>query len=306
MQIFLQILSVIGIVLLVLIGLILLLAGLILFVPIRYRVKIIKEAELTAQAHATWLLHFLHISYDYPVSGEIVVKILGIPVWKSDFQKEDTETNAVTGEEKSAEHKQKGNQTAEIKTAEHKQKENQTAEIKNTENEQKKNQTAEYKTTEHKNAENKAVEDETIKSNVFQKICCKIRNICDKIKKICRDFAYYKDLLQKKENRMLFARCKARIYKLLKHMKPGKLQAQVRFGTGEPDTTGYLMGVYGMLLPILGKDICVTPDFDERILEGRGYAKGRITLFYLLYQGVRIYFDEGLHKLIENIKREDN
>lgn len=290
MQIFLQILSVIGIVLLALIGLILLLAGLILFVPIRYRVKIIKEAELTAQAHATWLLHFLYISYAYPVSGEIVVKILGIPVWKSDFQKEDTEKNAVTGEEKSAEHKQKENQTAEIKTAEHEKKENQTAE---------------HKTTEHKNAENKAVEDETLKSNVFQKICYKIRNICDKIKKICQDFAYYKDLLQKKENRMLFARCKARIYKLLKHMKPGKLQAQVRFGTGEPDTTGYLMGLYGMLLPVLGKDICVTPDFDERILEGRGYAKGRITLFYLLYQGARIYFDEGLHKLIENIKRED-
>lgn len=286
MQIFLQILSIIGIVLLCIIGLILFLAGLVLFVPIRYRVKIKKETEVIAQIHFTWLLHFLHVNYHYPMPGEIVLKILGIPVWKSRFQEKNTGAEAVTAESEIPENKETENKAAENNT-----------EARKTE-ETEKQRTAEN--PKEKPEKSAGAEIET-KSGALQKIWFKIKRICVKIKKIFKDFEYYKDLLQKKENRLLFERCKRRASKLLKHLKPDKLQAEVYFGTGEPDTTGYLMGFYGMLLPLLGKDICVTPDFEQRVLEGRVYGKGRITLFYVLYQGARIYFDEGLHRLIENI-----
>lgn len=290
MQIFLQILAVIGIILLCIIGLILLVLGLVLFVPIRYKIKAHKETETVLQIRATWLLHFLSIIYIYPEPGEIVVRILGAKVWKMKIGEEKTD-DAPEAETTEQEGKSAISKSAESEVTPKEEKESVEKEPKKIE--------AEKTEAEKAEAENEE------KTNVFEKIQYKIKSICDKIKKIFNNYEYYKDLLQQKENSLLFDRCKNRLFKVLKHLKPRVLKAEIIVGTGEPDTTGYLMAIYGMLIPVLGSDINITPDFEQKILEGRLYAKGRVRVATLLNHVVRIYFDEQLHNLLDNIQRKD-
>ncbi len=293
MQIFLQVLSVIGIILLCIIGLAFLIVGLVLFVPLRYKIKAQKDTEIVAQIQATWLLHLLSIKYRYPAPGEIEIRLLGSKVWKmkpGEASDEHTEKEEDAKEEAKEEIKEE--MPPETKT------EAKTAKISKTVKEQK----TEMSGGTTKN-EQEVPPDE--KKNFFEKIQFKIKTIYDKIKKIVADYEYYRDLLQEKENKLLFERCKMRLFKIVKHVKPKILKADVLVGTGEPDTTGYLMAVYGMFIPVLGNHINITPDFDRKVLEGRLYAKGRITVFNLLYNGAGIYFDDQLHLLIDKWKRKD-
>lgn len=68
-----------------------------------------------------------------------------------------------------------------------------------------------------------------------------------------------------------------------KRLRPRKLTVNATVGTGSPDTTGYLYGIYGMVLPKLGKGICITPDFEQAILEGEFQG------FRTFYRGLMYY-----------------
>ncbi len=276
MQILLQILAIIGIILLCIIGVILLLLILVLFVPVRYKAEVQKESDIIAHIQATWLFHFLKIQFFYPEPGRVMVRVLGIKVWenKTEEQEDVSVPEKITETDITEHNKVHSNETVNERTVE------KTKSV----------------------FENETKEE---KHSIFQKIQYKIKNIYVKIKKVIEDLGYYKDLLQEKENRLLFERCKQRIFKILKHIKPRVLKADIRFGTGEPDTTGYILALYGMFLSFIDGQIEVTPDFEEKILEGRLYVRGRITAFNLLYNVVRIYFDEQLHVLFDKCKRKD-
>lgn len=301
MQTFLQILAVIGIVLLVLIGLILLIVGFLLFVPIRYKVKANKDTDILLQVKVTWFLRLLSVRYNYPEPNEIQARIFGRKVWSMKIGGEKEEEPAE--QEEQEKQKNQEEQEKQINQEEQEKQKEQKEQIpQNTE--------VPEKEPAKENAEEPAKKGENVPEDkpsetIFEKIQYKIKNIYDKIKKILDDYVYYRDLLQQKDNRLLFERCKNRIFKVLNHIKPRTLKADLLFGTGEPDTTGYVMAIYGMLSPVHGYDINITPDFDRKIFEGRLYVKGRITVFNLLYNGLKIYFDEQLHKLMDNLKRKD-
>ena len=76
-----------------------------------------------------------------------------------------------------------------------------------------------------------------------------------------------------------------------------------RIGTGSPDTTGYLYGIYGMLLPKLGKGVCVTPDFEQAIVEGDLKASGHFTVACVLFHSLRLVLDRRLRQLINKIRQ---
>lgn len=297
MQTFLQILAVIGIVLLVIIGLILLIIGLALFVPVRYKIKAYKDTETVIQVRITWLLHLLSVRYNYPEPNEIQVRMFGAKIWKMKLGEQEEEQE---NQQEQAEHLHEPEMVTE-REAEGKK---VNSSVKEAESKVEKTSDKSEK-TESEEIKNSLENDEKSTENIFQKIQYKIKRIYDKIKKILEDYVYYRDLLQEKENRLLFERCKSRILKVLNHIKPKVLKADLLIGTGEPDTTGYVMAIYGILMPVFGYDLNITPDFDRQVFEGRLYIKGRITIFNLLYNGLKIYFDEQLHKLIDNLKRKD-
>lgn len=304
LHVILQILAVIGVIVLCILGLSLLLILIVLFVPIRYRANGKREGEVMEFAlKAAYLLHMLTVKFVYPEPGSVIVRLFGIKIFDSakNKSKEDGEVSATT--EQAAGEPAEG--TAE---AERPVKAERTTETERTVETVKTAQTEETTKTEETASKNekKSLIDKI--QYTFNTICDKIRNIIAKIKGIFSNISYYKEVLTKPENKKLYGRLKDRLLKVLKSIRPRVIKADVRIGTGSPDTTAYIYGIYGMLMPILGKNvknINIDLDFENTVYEGEVFLKGRITLFTILVQAVKVLLDKQLHVFLKQLKREE-
>lgn len=81
---------------------------------------------------------------------------------------------------------------------------------------------------------------------------------------------------------------KDNVLHLLGKIKPRVLRGRIFFGTGDPCTTGQILGAAAILFAAWGKGVKVVPDFEEARFEGELYIKGRISLITLLFIVIRI------------------
>lgn len=129
-----------------------------------------------------------------------------------------------------------------------------------------------------------------------------IRGIRDKIRDIRNNITEYKGILEDPNTRQLWKKSKGPLFRMLRAICPRKCEGRILYGTGSPDTTGYLYGVYGLLSPKLGKKLVVEPDFQETVLEGEVRIRGRVFLITLLVAGVSVLFRKELRILLKQIK----
>ena len=319
LDIALQILSVLGIILLVLLGLLLAVIMLAIFFPVIYRIfGECKGKDFSLDVKASWLFGLLRVRFAYPDPGKLMVKALWFTVFESESHEkiQAGSSKTETGEQKKPEGQEK---PEEQKKPEGQEKEKESQEISQPEEHESSGGTGSgeedgepQKSKVFSDSIDADEEEEQADSQKgfqiserIKKIKYTFRGIYDKIKKIWQNITYYVELLQDRETRLLFHHVKSRIWKILKSIRPRKLRAQVLFGTGSPDTTGYAYGVYGMLLPLLGPDVIVTPDFCEAVLDGSFYAAGHITMAVLIWHTIRIFFDKRLKRFLDRLKHKD-
>lgn len=334
LDIVLKILSVIGIVLLVLLAVLVVTLLLVLFFPITYKAFGKKnEKDIQAWVKANWLFGLLRVRFIYPEPGKLTVKLLWFTLYdaakskQEEASSENTNANVQTGKAQTS-NVQTGNvQTGNVQTAKPAE---TSAETKNnpTENSVEKSvntTSVEKVSVEVKSSQNpkspsdipenteenpsadagnnhdkKSIKDRILQK--YEKIKYTIRKIYDKIKHILENIAFYKNLLQDEQTKGLLQHAFTRLGRILKSIRPRKLKGDILFGTGSPDTTGYVFGIYGMFIPLYGKHMNVTPDFTQAILEGELYAAGHITVFQLLRHGLMLLLDKRLRLLIHRIK----
>lgn len=305
---FLKILSILGIILLVLLAIIVVLLLIVLFMPIVYKIDAAKnETEMKVNAKARWLFGFLRANYSYPEPGRVIVKVLWITLYDSgqnDKKKEPSPSENDRNkkqDEVSEGAESKDANTEEIKGEATKAEGTKTEEpqgASNTSSDDGENTDSDMNSDE--DAEKKGLKEKVFAK--YEKIKYTIKQFYDKIKHVVENITFYKDLLQNEETKLLLSHLLKRIGKILCHICPGKVKADVLFGTGSPDTTGYAYGVYGMVSPKLGKDVIVTPDFSQQIFQGTISAKGHITIFTILVNALAVILDRRLHRLIAKIK----
>ena len=124
----------------------------------------------------------------------------------------------------------------------------------------------------------------------------------DKIKKIWKNISYYIELLQEENTKQLAAHAMQRAVKVMKSAGPKHVRIELVFGTGSPDTTGYLYGGYCVLASALGAGFWVTPDFERRIFEGEFEAAGRVTVWVLAVNGLKLLFDRKLRVFLRGLR----
>lgn len=272
--IIIKILSIIGIILLILLATVIALFLLVLLFPVSYEASGEKSKDaMRASVKARWLFGILRARYDYPEPGRFVVKLLWINILDSESQK-----STAKKEDRSVPvHEEANTSPSDIKQVE---------------------------VSEDNIARNNGDEEESEKSPLWEKIIYTIRKICDKIKDIYETVTYYIGILKEEDTKELLAHILYRMFRILKSIRPLKIAGTLQIGTGSPDTTGYIMALYGMLSPHLGKNLSVTPNFEDKILEGNLYIKGHITLGVLVYHMIRVVLDRRLRVFIKKIKRE--
>ncbi|MCM1100441.1 MAG: hypothetical protein NC079_01645 [Clostridium sp.] len=314
LTILLKILGILGIVLLVVLGVVLALILLVLFVPVSYRVnaerKILSEGDadgepqgkgdgeseggevetvrMSLSVRARWLLGFLRARFDYPDPGTFRVKILFWTLYDSGREEQEPETS------KPPERSSQPETAAQAEEPRQPGQSEQSGQPEQAES-----------SAQPDPAPEPTRETDGSRLSPFEKLRYTFRGICDRIKTIRDDIAYYKAVLTDEDTRGLLNHALTRLGKVLKSIRPRRLKADIRFGTGSPDTTGYAFGVYGMLCTYLGQNVLLTPDFERAVLEGELYAAGRITVCKLLWHGAMLALDKRLWELISKLKRED-
>ena len=283
-----KILSILGILLLILLGIALVVILLVLFFPVCYKMSGKKNAEeMQFAAKIKWLFGLVRVSYSYPVPGKLLAKVLFFTVYDSSAEKK----NSAPGEDT---HTAPNKDITTLLSDDTDMAKTDTA----TDTEA----SADAKTSVEENTPGPQQETSGKIAGFFEKIRYTIRKICDKIKYILKNISFYRELWNNPDTKGLLQHAGSRIGHILKRLRPRKLEVNARVGTGSPDTTGYLYGIYGMILPKLGKGVCITPDFEQAILEGDFKASGHFTIACVLFHSARLLMDKRLQQLKHKIR----
>ncbi|MDE6853154.1 MAG: DUF2953 domain-containing protein [Lachnospiraceae bacterium] len=294
----LTLLRILGIVLLILLVLLLL----VLFVPIRYRVSAAFYEEYEVRGSISWLCFLVRFPFWWK-DGQFrwKLQILGIPFRKSAMgmtlskgtgsgrhtrrhssgrkspKQKKAETQSVLSEKKSEESRQPDTNTALLE-------ENALDRYNQSEDAQNKKK--------HKSC--------SPFKRLWKKICERYQAVCDMIRNIRRKVHSVQDLirlLQKDSSRRFICIAKENMLQLWKHLKPQKIQGEIRFGTGDPCSTGQILGGIAVFYSWLGTGVHITPDFEEACFEGRIKGKGRIRVITMIIILIRLIRNKDFRKL---------
>lgn len=139
----------------------------------------------------------------------------------------------------------------------------------------------------------------------------KIKSIIKKTKRKIRAVIRSKDKLKKKIDdikmiindeankemvRLLYSQLKA----LFKEIMPVKYKINIHYGCDDPYRTGQLLMYISVFYGLSGLNMNITPDFNEKILEGDIYIKGRVRICKLLMIVFRVYRNKRFRELVLN------
>ncbi|CRZ33751.1 DUF2953 family protein [Herbinix hemicellulosilytica] len=135
---------------------------------------------------------------------------------------------------------------------------------------------------------------------IYERIIDRIKTLIEKLRSIKHKISLIYDFLTDEVNKEGFRFTYDCIKKLLRHIKPTKLKSRLVFGTGDPCSTGQILGLFGILYGFYGNDLNITPDFENKVFEGTHYAKGRIRLGTVAFIVIKFLLDKRFKELKRN------
>ena len=112
-----------------------------------------------------------------------------------------------------------------------------------------------------------------------------------------------KDLLDSPTFERAFLRAKKDLYLVLRHIMPGKIDADILLGIGDPASMGKLLAGVSVVNTFNDYDIWLEPDFENKVVEASVDIKGRIALWRLLLSATRVYFNKDIRKVRKRFDR---
>lgn len=157
-------------------------------------------------------------------------------------------------------------------------------------------------------------------SRFFKNISSKIKRLWDKLKavfagikekfknirlgfsEIYKKYELIRLFFQDENNKLGLRYGFDSIKGILRHIRPRKVRAYVEFGTGDPCSTGQILGVAAAFMGIYKDSVQIIPDFNEKVLKGNFYCRGRIQSVFLLIIGIKVIRNRDIKALINNFK----
>ena len=136
----------------------------------------------------------------------------------------------------------------------------------------------------------------SIKSK-FKKL---LKAIVDKKRSAWQKINDLKVIINDEENKELVRLIKKELKELIREITPVKYDVNVRYGCEEPYMTGRILGVIAVIYGITGVQFNITPEFEQKVLEGDIYMKGRVRIYRLLLIALRVYKNNRFRKLVFN------
>lgn len=304
MTVLLTILKIIGWIILILLLILLALVLLILFVPVTYRAEASCRKELTAKVRASWMfgLANLHISYQ---DKELLMylRIFGVKKrlmggeaaavgeeLKEDMEEAFSDSEFVADVEKAA-----GESNLEQAKDEAQEAGNEITGKVRQEPGDPEASAEENNSRPHKKHRLR---------ELFSRIRSIFRQIRGMIKNIRITVTKGKKLLTDQRNQQAFSHLKDELFYLLRILMPTKMKLTAQFSTGEPDTTGQVLGILAMFPIGYQNRWNITPDFtaEEFYLEGDTDIRGHVFPVQVVRMLIRILMDKNCRRLYAQIE----
>ncbi|MGF0034194.1 DUF2953 domain-containing protein [Bariatricus sp. SGI.154] len=116
----------------------------------------------------------------------------------------------------------------------------------------------------------------------YEKIKCTIQNICDKIKALSEKKDKIMDFISDETHKKAFLKVKKEVFRLLRKLKPKKLEANIHYGFEDPYYTGKLLAGVSILYPLIGENVIIQPDFEQKVFKGNFEIAGKIRMSYFV------------------------
>ena len=295
------------------IGLVLLLALLVLFAPVRYKMYVRKQDDIWAKLTARWLGFVLcfKLVYDQGEGLNYRLRLFGGTLFGSEKKEprrgkksarpaDDYDDNSIEAGNLDTDIDNTANNIEDI--------ENKTEEDLEFERD--------FPSADSEDREflleDKEFEKKT--EGIFGKIGRKIDSLCkhiaDKYKNISEKVSGlkkkkdgYTKLVNNVRTKEAFRVAKVQLIALLKHLKPSVLKGQITYGTGDPASTGQNLGYMSVLFPLYYDHIDITPDFENEILEGDFMMKGRIIVWSVGWCVLKVIWNKNVKITISRFKK---
>lgn len=130
----------------------------------------------------------------------------------------------------------------------------------------------------------------------FDRMCAKIRILLEK-KEIVTGF------LTSEIHQSAFQKCLAELKKMLFRLRPRRVAGEIRFGFEDPSLTGRVLAGLSMAFPYWGDHVRCSPDFEEKVLEGRLSVGGSLRLLPAAAMGWNLLWSRNVRRTIRDARR---
>ncbi|MGN1206615.1 MAG: hypothetical protein ACI4SQ_06475 [Eubacterium sp.] len=260
MAVVVAVLKTIGIIVLVLLALCLLLLCAALFVPVRYRITAKTTETVELRCQASWLFHIVYIVRETQ-KEKTKIRIFGIPF--TFFRRSDKKKKKVKNES----------------------------------------------VKEKMDLETEDSLDERVQPNPLAKDSIPEEKLHGKQmekkkKREKKGFSFDKissiiTFIKNPANKRGFGTVKKEIFSLLRYVSPDEVKGKIVFGTGDPCTTGWLLGAVSMLPVAYTEGLHICPAFEEKQFQADGYVKGKARLIYVVRLVIRGYLNPDIKRWID-------
>lgn len=341
MAIVLMILKIIGITILAILGLLVLLLFVVLFDPIGYKVEGFYQESYELKASVHWLFHILSIRFIFSKDEKhLFIRLFGIKIM--DLLKPKDEKR--TAKKKVSSISSKADEEIEEIVQSPDNKDEHAKQLKEAfwgDDSMDLDPDATgfdvHLTMQETNEQDGTESMDSDNATIFDRLSSKLQQFVSNVKKLCTTMmTNLQDVLQslrdsaskaseakeKAGNKIRYIQnwiyvlsldktkvcieaAKEEAIKLLLHILPRKWKMHCHFGFDDPATTGLVLGYYWMFTAICMDHMTCVPDFEQQVIEVKGFAKGRIQLFKLAIVAYKFFFDKKFKYLRRLKKRVD-
>ncbi|MCR4587585.1 MAG: DUF2953 domain-containing protein [Lachnospiraceae bacterium] len=110
-------------------------------------------------------------------------------------------------------------------------------------------------------------------------------------------------ILQMDASKEALRRGKEKIFRILGHVLPRKMEGRIAFGMEDPADTGYILGGASVLFSFLNWKMQLLPDFEQEKLDVYAKGKGHIVFIVLILYVLQILTDRYIRGFIRRLKK---
>lgn len=132
---------------------------------------------------------------------------------------------------------------------------------------------------------------------VLKSIPQRIGAFWKKLKKIFQKAGDFIGLLRSELVKTVFSHFGRHLKYLWKHLRPDRIQGELRYGFSDPAVTGQLTGILYLLLPGNCYTVRLEPDFENVIYEGEIHIHGHIRFWHFARVAWKVFRDKEFRTL---------